>query len=39
MVGRQSLRLAGPDVNIDTLPTEQLTMLTVDDLPPAFAPA
>jgi SpoVK/Ycf46/Vps4 family AAA+-type ATPase len=39
MVGRQSLRLAGPDVNIDTLPTEQLTMLTIDDLPPAFAPA
>ncbi|HVV23506.1 MAG TPA: AAA family ATPase, partial [Pseudonocardiaceae bacterium] len=39
MVGRQSLRLAGPDVNIDTLPTEQLTMLTTDDLPPGFAPA
>jgi SpoVK/Ycf46/Vps4 family AAA+-type ATPase len=37
MTGLQSLRLAGPDVNIDTLPTEQLTMLTIADLPPAYA--
>ncbi len=38
MTGRQSLRLAGPDVDIDTLPTEQLTTLTTADLPPAYLP-
>jgi SpoVK/Ycf46/Vps4 family AAA+-type ATPase len=39
MVARQSLRLAGPDVNIDTLPSDQLTLLTVDDLPGTYRPA
>jgi SpoVK/Ycf46/Vps4 family AAA+-type ATPase len=38
MVERQSLRLAGPEVNIDTVPTEQLTLLVVADLPPGFEP-
>ena len=38
MVARQSLRLAGPDVNIDTLPEDQLTLLTVDDLPGTYRP-
>jgi SpoVK/Ycf46/Vps4 family AAA+-type ATPase len=38
MVGQQSLRLAGPDVNIDTLPEDQLTLLTVDDLPGTYRP-
>jgi SpoVK/Ycf46/Vps4 family AAA+-type ATPase len=38
MVGRQSLRLAGPDVDIDTLPAEQLTLLVAADVPPEFLP-
>ncbi len=39
MIERQSLRLAGPEVDMDTLPDAALTLLTVEDLPPEFRPA
>ena len=32
MIERQSLRLAGPDVNMDALPDAALTLLTAADL-------
>jgi SpoVK/Ycf46/Vps4 family AAA+-type ATPase len=38
LVERQSLRLGGVGVDIDTLPADQLTLLTADDLPAAYRP-
>jgi SpoVK/Ycf46/Vps4 family AAA+-type ATPase len=39
MIEAQSMRLAGPDVDIDAVPAEQLTLLTVADLPADYRPA
>ncbi|HEX4722236.1 MAG TPA: AAA family ATPase, partial [Pseudonocardiaceae bacterium] len=36
LIDRQSLRLAGPDTDIDNLPAEQLTLLLVADLPDRY---
>jgi hypothetical protein len=36
LIERQSLRLAGPDTDIDTLPEVELTLLMVADLPPQY---
>jgi SpoVK/Ycf46/Vps4 family AAA+-type ATPase len=38
MIERQSLRLGGVDVDVDTLPADQLTLLTADDLPAEYRP-
>jgi SpoVK/Ycf46/Vps4 family AAA+-type ATPase len=39
MIERQSVRLAGPDIDIDAVAADQLTLLTVADLPPEYQPA
>jgi hypothetical protein len=36
MVERQSIRLAGPDADLDALDAAALTGLVADDLPPRF---
>ncbi|HEX3787357.1 MAG TPA: AAA family ATPase [Pseudonocardiaceae bacterium] len=38
MIERQSIRLAGPEVDLDSLSADELTLLVADDLPAAFAP-
>jgi SpoVK/Ycf46/Vps4 family AAA+-type ATPase len=39
MVECQSLRLAGPDTDIDAVPADELTLLVVADVPPAYRPS
>jgi SpoVK/Ycf46/Vps4 family AAA+-type ATPase len=39
MIERQSTRLAGPDVDLDSLPDDELTLITVADIPPGFEPS
>jgi SpoVK/Ycf46/Vps4 family AAA+-type ATPase len=37
LIDRQSLRLAGPGVDLDTLPEAELTLLLVEDLPAEYS--
>jgi SpoVK/Ycf46/Vps4 family AAA+-type ATPase len=39
LIERQSLRLAGPDTDIDALPADELTLLVVDDVPAGHRPS
>jgi Holliday junction resolvasome RuvABC ATP-dependent DNA helicase subunit len=38
LIDRQSLRLAGPGTDLDTLPEAELTLLLVEDLPTDYRP-